>query len=105
MFGLARYFRLFSAFSRFSLATEMAFRANYVMKVLVEVLWLGILLVFFDTLFNHTQAVAGWDSHQFLFFLGCYYTLEGLIETLFLENATDFESLSHEIDSRLAAVD
>jgi ABC-2 type transport system permease protein len=93
MFGLARYFRLFAAFGRFSLVNEMAFRANYVMKVLVEVLWLGILLVFFDTLFTHTKAVAGWDTYQFLFFLGCYYTLEGLIETLFLENATDFAEL------------
>jgi len=93
VFGLGRYFRLFAAFGRFSLANEMAFRANYAMKVLVEILWLGILLVFFDTLYGHTGAIAQWDRYQFLFFLGCYYTLEGLIETLFLENATDFAEL------------
>ena len=48
---LARYFRLWGAFARFCLANEMAFRGNFLAKVLVEVLWLGILLVFYDTLF------------------------------------------------------
>jgi ABC-2 type transport system permease protein len=92
--GWGRYFRLFGAFGRFSLANEMAFRGNFAMKVLVEVLWLGILLIFYDTLFQHTHSVANsWDRWEYLFFLGCYYALEGLIETLFLENATDFAEL------------
>jgi len=89
----ARYFRLLGAFSRFCLANEMAFRGNFVMKVLVEVLWLGILLIFYQTLFTYTSFVADWDRWQYLFFLGCYYTLEGLIETLFLENAIDFSDM------------
>ena len=45
---VGRYFRLLGAFARFCLANEMAFRGNFVMKVLVEVLWLGILLVFYQ---------------------------------------------------------
>lgn len=90
---LTRYFRLLSSFARFSLANEMAFRGNFLVKVLVEVLWLGILLVFYDTLFAHTGDVAGWGAHPYLFFLGCYYTLEGTIETLFLENALEFAEL------------
>jgi ABC-2 type transport system permease protein len=93
MTGAARYLRLLAAFGRFSLASEMAFRANYVMKVLVEMLWLGILLVFFDTIFRYTGFIAGWDRNQYLFFLGCYYTLEGLTETFFLENASEFSDL------------
>ena len=93
VFRVSRYFRLLSAFGRFCLANEMAFRANFVMKVLVEVLWLGILLIFYQTLFTYTSQVGGWDAHQYLFFLGCYYTLEGLIETLFLENAIDFADM------------
>ena len=93
MSRLSRYFRLLGAFARFCLTNEMAFRGNFVMKVLVEVLWLGILLIFYQTLFTYTSQVGGWDAHQYLFFLGCYYTLEGLIETLFLENAIDFADM------------
>ena len=63
------------------------------MKILVEVLWLFILLVFYETLFKNTSAIAEWNEHQYLFFIGCYYTMEGLIETLFLENCSEFAEL------------
>jgi ABC-2 type transport system permease protein len=93
MRGAARYLRLFRAFARFSLAGELAFRGNFVLKVLVELLWLAILLVFYDTVFSYTSAVAEWTRDQYMVFLGCYYALEGVIETLFLENCVDFADL------------
>src|SRR5262249_43616494 len=37
--AFGRYFRLFAALGRFSLATEMAYRANFLVRILVEVLW------------------------------------------------------------------
>ena len=45
MTGFARYLRLLNSFARFSLANELAFRGNFVMKVLVELIWLGIQLL------------------------------------------------------------
>ena len=88
-----RYFRLFAAFARFGLVSEMAFRANFLVKLLVEALWLGILLIFFATLFDHTNAIAGWDRYQYLFFVGCHYALGGVIETFFLSNCIEFADL------------
>ncbi len=90
---LMRYLRLQLAFARFALANELAFRGNFLMKVLVELLWLGILLIFYQIIFKNTSRVAGWNEYQYLFFVGCYYTLEGLIETLFLQNCTEFADL------------
>ena len=57
MNGLARYGRLLLAFARFSLIQELAFRGNFLIKVLVEVLWLTILLIFYDTIFSKTETV------------------------------------------------
>ncbi len=91
--GLGSYFRLLGAFGRFSLNRELAFRGNFLMKVLLEVVWLGILLLFFHTIFRNTSRIEGWNEYQYLFFLGCYYALEGLIETLFLENCVEFGEL------------
>lgn len=93
MQAAGRYLRLLTAFARYSLAREMAFRANFLVKVFVEVLWLGILLVFYRTVFTKTSMVADWNEHQYLFFVGCYFALEGLIETLFLENCNEFSDL------------
>src|SRR5205814_8593107 len=91
--AVLRYVRLFMALTRFSLAGEMAFRANFLVKITVEVLWLGLLLIFYRTVFLKTSTVADWSEPQYLFFIGCYFALEGLIETLFLENCTEFGEL------------
>ncbi|MFO0881612.1 MAG: ABC-2 family transporter protein [Gemmataceae bacterium] len=93
MTGPGRYLRLLLAFARFGLATEMSFRANFLVKLTVEILWLGILLVFYDLIFRQTEEVAGWDRWQYFFFVGCHYALGGLIETFFLENCTNFAEL------------
>jgi ABC-2 type transport system permease protein len=88
-----RYLRLLASLARFSLLGEMAFRANYLLKVFVEVLWLGLLLLFYDTIFARTDAVGGWTKPEFLFFLGCYTALEGLLETFVLGNCSEFGEL------------
>jgi ABC-2 type transport system permease protein len=90
---VARYVRLWLVMTKFSLVRELSFRTNFVVKVFVEVLWLGILLAFYDTIFKQTDSVAGWERSQYLFFLGCYFTMGGLMETLFLENCNQFADL------------
>jgi len=93
MAGAGRYLRLFVAFGRFGLNRELAFRGNFIAKVLVEVLWLAILLIFYRIVFAKTSVVAGWSESQYLFFVGCYFSLEGLMETLFLSNCNEFSNL------------
>ncbi len=93
MTGPGRYVRLFGAFARFGLATEMAFRANFLVKLFVEALWLGLLLVFYKVIFSKTSTVAGWNQNSYLFFVGCHYALSGIIETFFLENCVGFAEL------------
>jgi ABC-2 type transport system permease protein len=93
LMNTSRYLRLFLALTRFSLLGEMSFRANFLVKITVEVLWLFILLIFYRTIFLKTSTVATWTESQYLFFIGCYFAMEGLIETLFLENCTEFAEL------------
>jgi ABC-2 type transport system permease protein len=91
--GLSRYLRLLGSLSRYTLARELSLRGNFLVKVSVEVIWLGILLVFYRTVFARTTLVAGWPEAQYLFFVGCFFALSGFIETLFLENCTEFAEL------------
>jgi ABC-2 type transport system permease protein len=93
MTAAARYFRLLGAFARFSLAQELAFRGNFLAKITVEVLWLGLMIVFYRTIFAKTSIVAGWSEAEYLFFVGCYFALEGVIETFFLANCMNFAEL------------
>src|SRR5262249_3271342 len=68
------------------------FRANFLLKMFVEVLWLTILLMFYQTIFSKTEMIKDWTETEYRFFVGCYFALEGLIETLFLDNCQDFSN-------------
>jgi ABC-2 type transport system permease protein len=93
MIAAWRYARLLGSLGRFALAREMAFRSNFLVKVSVEVIWLGILLAFYKVVFAKTSTIANWPEAQYLFFVGCFFALNGLIETLFLENCNEFAEL------------
>ena len=90
---LLRYVRFWLSLAKFSLLGELAFRANFLIKVVVELLWLGILLVFNYTIFQQTTKIADWDANQYLFFIGCYFALGGVIEMFFLDNCNQFADL------------
>ena len=53
MGGPGRYFRLLGAFGRLALATEMSFRTNFLVKLVVEALWLAILVLFYELIFRN----------------------------------------------------
>jgi ABC-2 type transport system permease protein len=91
--AITRYLRLYAALARYGLARELAFRGNFVVKVSVELLWLCILIAFYRVVFTKTPVVANWSEAEYLFFVGCYYTLSGLIETFFLANCSEFAEL------------
>jgi ABC-2 type transport system permease protein len=91
--GLTRYLRLLGSLGVYTLNRELAFRGNFLVKVSVEVIWLGILIAFYKVVFARTSTVAGWDEPQYLFFVGCFFALNGLIEMLFLENCNEFAEL------------
>jgi ABC-2 type transport system permease protein len=93
MQAVSRYLRLWFALGRFSLVRELAFRGNFCVKVSVEVLWFVLLLIFWDTVFAQTSKVAGWTRAEYMFFVGCYFALEGILEALFLSNCGDFADL------------
>jgi ABC-2 type transport system permease protein len=91
--NVGRYFRLLGHLARYTLSRELAFRGNFLVKVSVEVLWLGIMIAFYRTVFARTSNVAGWSEPDYFFFVGCYFALNGLVETLFFENCIEFAEL------------
>lgn len=90
---MARYLRLMGALARYGIARELAFRGNFLAKVVVEALWLGILLVFYRTVFAYTDVVAEWTEGEYLFYVGCHFAVAGLVETFFLSNCNEFADL------------
>ena len=91
--GVTRYARMLAHLARYTLIRELSFRGNFLVKISVEVLWLFILVAFYRVVFAKTQAVAGWSENEYFFFVGCFFAMNGLIETFFLDNCNEFAEL------------
>lgn len=91
--NIGRYLRLLGRLGLFTLNRELSLRGNFIVKVSVEVLWLAILIAFYRTVFLRTSTVANWSEPDYFFFVGCFFALNGLIETLFLDNCNEFAEL------------
>ncbi len=84
--GLGRYARIAWCFARNGLVRELSFRTNFIVTVISEILWLGMMLVFVEVIFRNTRTVQGWDHNQYLFLLGTHFIITSLFETFFFSN-------------------
>lgn len=83
---MARYFRIFACYARNGLVREMSFRANFLVTVVSEALWLGMMLIFVRVVFNFTNSVEGWNGYQYVFLLGTHFLITSLFEAFFFTN-------------------
>jgi len=80
---MIRYRRILLRFWKNSLLREMSFRAHFIVNVVSELLWIGMLLIFIEVIFSKTSDVRGWTEHQYLFLMGTHMLITSLFETLF----------------------
>lgn len=84
--SVSRYLRIFGRFARNGLIRELSFRTNFIVTVLSEVLWLGMMLVFVEIIFANTSNVRGWNNYQYVFLLGTHFVISSIFETFFFGN-------------------
>lgn len=84
-----RYFRLYYSFFRNCLIREMMFRGNFVIRVLTEIVWLGLYVVFVEVLFSHINLLAGWTKYEMLLLFGTSHVISQTFEGLFFVNCIE----------------
>lgn len=77
---MTRYLRLFAIQLRISAATAMAYRANFVIEIVMSVVWTSITLLPLIVLFDQRTEVAGWDKPSSLIVLGYFYAVRAVLE-------------------------
>ena len=90
---MGRYMRILLCFARNGLVRELGFRTNFVVTVISEVLWLGMMLVFVKVIFMNTKSVQDWTQDQYLFLLGTHFLISSLFEALFFGNVQRLSQL------------
>lgn len=85
------YLRVFLTFARNCWVRDMTFRANFLINVVTVAAWFVVIVTFFNILFMHTGMIGqGWTRYAFFAFMATNMIVNGLIETFFFTNATEF---------------
>lgn len=63
---MQRYWTVYKGFVRSSLARELEFRANFIAKILQNVMWVVFFYFIIEIIFLNTDSIAGWDRPQAL---------------------------------------
>jgi len=77
---MTKYLRLFAIQLRISAATAMAYRANFLVEITMEIVWTAITLLPLFVLFGARDEVAGWDRPSALIVLGYFYAVRAVLE-------------------------
>src|SRR4051812_4124279 len=90
---LRRYFGIYSALWKNSVMREMMFKSNFIMWIVVEVLWFGLQLSFIGVLYLHTERIGTWTKWQVVFLIGGSHFIQQMYQAFFLINCTNLSEL------------
>jgi ABC-2 type transport system permease protein len=88
-----RYGGIYAMLWRNSLVREMTFKTNFVLWILVELLWFALQLSFIGVLYLHTDSIAGWSKWQVVFLIGTSHFIQQIFQAFFLINCTHLSEL------------
>jgi ABC-2 type transport system permease protein len=90
---LARYFRIYAALWKNSVSREMSFKSNFLLWILVELLWFGLQLSFISVIYLHTDHIKSWTKWQVVLLVGASHFIQQIYQAFFLVNCTNLSEL------------
>src|SRR5580704_17570579 len=91
--GFARYFRIYAALWRTSITREMSFKGNFILWIVVELLWFGLQLSFVSVVFSQTRTIGSWTAWQVVLLTGASNFIQQIYQAFFLVNCTNLSEL------------
>ncbi|SPE54262.1 conserved membrane hypothetical protein [Verrucomicrobia bacterium] len=91
--NFARYLRVYAALWRNSVTREMIFKSNFLLWIVVELLWFGLQLSFIGVLYLHTDHIGTWTKWQVVMLVGASHFIQQLFQAFFLINCTNLSEL------------
>jgi len=91
--ALLRYARLYGALWRNSVVREMGFKTNFLLWIVVELLWFALQLSFITVIYQHTDRIATWSKWQVVMLVGASHFIQQLFTALFLLNCSNLSEL------------
>jgi ABC-2 type transport system permease protein len=88
-----RYATIYAALWRNSVVREMGFKSNFLLWIVVELLWFGLQLSFIGVIYLHTDHIATWTKWQVVLLVGASHFIQQIFQAVFLSNLIQFSEL------------
>jgi len=88
-----RYIEIYSIMLRNSLIREMSFKANFVLWMVVEVLWFCGQIVFFSIIFGQVDRIGDWSKWEVVLLVGTHQMIAQLFQAFFFVNVANIPEL------------
>jgi ABC-2 type transport system permease protein len=92
-FHVSRYATIYAALWKNSVTREMIFKSNFLMWIIVELLWFGLQLSFIGVLYLHTDNIGSWTKWQVVMLIGGSHFIQQIYQAFFLINCTNLSEL------------
>jgi ABC-2 type transport system permease protein len=90
---ITRYASIYAALWKNSVTREMIFKSNFLMWIVVELLWFGLQLSFIGVLYLHTDRIGSWTKWQVVMLIGGSHFIQQIYQAFFLINCTNLSEL------------
>src|SRR5256714_10955951 len=71
----------------------MIFKSNFLLWIVVELLWFGLQLTFISVLYLHTDHIGSWTKWQVVMLIGASHFIQQIYQAFFLVNCTNLSEL------------
>ncbi len=90
---MRRYFEIYTIMLRNSLIREMSFKANFILWLIVEVLWFVGQIAFFSIIFGQVDRIGDWSKWEVVLLVGTHQIIAQLFQAFFFVNIANIPEL------------
>lgn len=86
---MRRYFQVLGVFYKAAILTDLEYRANFIINVLLSLISIGCSVAGVAVFFLHTEEIGGWRFHELLMVLGLFLVFLGMVDVFLVPNVRD----------------
>jgi ABC-2 type transport system permease protein len=89
----SRYIGIYGALWKNSVSREMIFKSNFLLWIVVELLWFALQLSFISVIYLHTEHIGSWSKWEVVLLIGASHFIQQIFQAFFLINCTNLSEL------------
>src|SRR4030095_1711705 len=77
---VVRYLTIYAALWKNSVTRETMFKGNFLLWIIVEVLWFALQLTFIGVVYLHTERIGTWEKWEFVLLVGASHFIQQIYQ-------------------------